>query len=136
MSRDGNANEQLPAGGSVGAAISNAVVRVMHDYTGRGPTRARTLIGDGVILVVVDDALTKGERRLVEEGDAQTVLAMRVSFQRAMRGDLTDVVEDLSGRRVTAFMSANHVEPDMACEVFLVDRDEPADPAMGPRESE
>src|SRR4051794_35621510 len=116
------ADEHLASGGAVGAAISNAVVRVMHEHTGRGPTRARTLIGDGIIMVLVDDALTKAERRLVEAGEAPAVLGIRVTFQRAMRRDLTEVVESLSGRHVTAFMSANHVEPDMACEVFIVDR--------------
>ena len=115
------ANEQLAGGGQVGAAISNAVVSVMHDYTGRGPTQARTLVGDDIVIVVVHDSLTTAERHLVEDGERRSVLDMRVSLQRTMRGALTEAVEGLSGRTVSAFMSANHIEPDLACEVFMLE---------------
>jgi hypothetical protein len=37
-------------------------------------------------------------------------------------------VEELTGRTVTAFMSANHIDPDLAAELFVL---EPA-PEMAP----
>ena len=46
---------------------------------------------------------------------------MRTSMQRTMRGALTEAVEGPSGRRVSAFMSANHADPDLACEVFMLE---------------
>jgi hypothetical protein len=30
-------------------------------------------------------------------------------------------VEEISGRRVSAFMSANHLEPDLAVEIFVLE---------------
>ena len=38
-----------------------------------------------------------------------------------MRNELTAAVEGLTRRKVVAFMSASHVEPDLAAEVFVLD---------------
>ena len=37
-----------------------------------------------------------------------------------MRHDLIAGIEDILGRKVTAFMSDNHIDPDVAVEVFLL----------------
>jgi len=60
----------------------------MSDYTGRGPTRARTYLHDDLVTVLVQDTLTKGERRLVEAGRAEVVMDMRKEFQDTMQRDL------------------------------------------------
>ena len=117
MSSDQTAH---PNGGQLASAISNRVVRVITDYTGRGPTRARTYLNDDLVSVVVRDSLTKGERSLVADGKTEVVLRMRKHFQDAMRRDLVAAVEELTGREVVAFFSANHVEPDAALESFLL----------------
>jgi hypothetical protein len=38
-----------------------------------------------------------------------------------MRDDLVKVVEDALDRKVIAFMSTNHIDPDMAVEVFVLE---------------
>ena len=38
-----------------------------------------------------------------------------------MRDDLVKVVEDAIDRKVIAFMSTNHIDPDMAVEVFVLE---------------
>lgn len=93
---------------------------MFSEYTGRGPTRARTYVQDDLISVVVQDTLTKGERTLVGDGKAEIVLRMRREFQDTMRGDLVAGVEELTGREVIAFFSANHIDPDAALETFLL----------------
>ncbi len=103
------------------AAISEAMVRLLHDYTGRGPTRARTTIGDDLIVCVLADTLTKSERRLVEAGEEQMVLDQRFTFQRLMREEAITAIEGASGRKVAAFMSTNHIEPDLAVETFVLE---------------
>ncbi len=105
---------------SLSAAISNAVVGLLHDYTGRGPTRARTTIGPDTIVVTLRDSLTKAERTLAERGQALEVLAMRRAFQDTMREDLIAAVEQLTGRSVEAFLSDNLYDPDVAVEIFLM----------------
>ena len=108
--------------GSMSAAISNAVVGLLHDYTGRGPTHARTTIGPDAIVVTLRDSLTKAERTLASCGQAVEVLAMRRAFQNTMREDLIAAVERLTGRQVEAFLSDNLHEPDVAVEIFLMER--------------
>src|SRR4051794_14388070 len=76
------------ATGSLAAAISNGVVRLMNEYTGRGPTRARTYISDDLVSVVLRDTLTKGERSLVADDKTELVLSTRKAFQITMRDEL------------------------------------------------
>jgi uncharacterized protein YbcI len=114
-------------GGPLAASISNGVVRLLLEYTGRGPTRARTHMTDELISVVLEDTLTKGERSLVEDGETTLVLNARKAYQRTMRRDLIALVEDETGRKVRAFLSDNHMEPDIAIESFLLEP-QPAQP--------
>jgi uncharacterized protein YbcI len=104
----------------VTAEISTAAVRLLREYTGRGPTKARTTISEDHVVIVLGDLLTKGERNLVESGKGDRVLSLRRDFQLAMREDLIAMVEEHVGRQVVAFMSDNHVDPDLAIEVFIL----------------
>ena len=92
----------------------------VSEYTGRGPTKARTHISDDVVTVMLRDTLTKGERSLVSDGREELVLSMRKAFQRTMRSDLVAGVEEILGRKVIAFFSDNSIDPDAAAEVFLL----------------
>lgn len=107
--------------GQLSAAIANSVVHTLGEHTGRGPTRARAYVHRDAITVLLQDTLTKGERRLVSEGHAGVVLRTRSLFQDMMRNELVTSVESLTGRTVAAFMSANHVDPDMAVETFVLE---------------
>jgi uncharacterized protein YbcI len=107
--------------GETAAKISNAVVKVLHEYTGRGPTKAKTYIGDELVSVVLADTLTRGERTLVAGGGDQTVLDVRKDYQRMMRTALVGAVEGITGRKVIAFMSDNHIDPDYAVESFVLE---------------
>jgi len=121
-----------PAAGSVTAAISNAAVRIMSEFTGRGPTQAHTSIRDDVVLVVMRETLTKSERTLLANGEGDFVLEMRERLQLTMRKALIDAIEMLVQRKVIAFMSADHLEPDMAAEIFVLEpRAEP--PLIAPQ---
>jgi uncharacterized protein YbcI len=110
-----------PSGTSVHASISNRVVQLMSAYTGRGPTRAWTSIDQDLVTVVLRDTLTKGERSLVADGRGDLVLSMRKAYQDTMRTDLVAAVEELLGRRVIAFLSDNHIDPDVAIESFVLE---------------
>ena len=107
--------------GSIAAAISNATVKLLNEYTGRGPTKAKTTISRDLIAVVLQDTMTKAERTLAANGEVKFVLDMRHRFQLAMRDHLVAAVEQLSERKVIAFMSDNHIDPDMAVEVFVLE---------------
>jgi len=68
------------------------------------------------------DTLTKGERSLVDDGRRELVLAARKAYQQTMRTDLIALVEQLSERRVVAFLSDNHLDPDIAVESFVLEQ--------------
>ena len=51
------------------------------------------------------------------------VLDYRAEFQAAMREDAIASIEELTGRKVMAFMSANHIAPDLAAELFVLEPD-------------
>ena len=54
-------------------------------------------------------------------GHEQGVLHTRGVFQALMRDELVAAVEGLTGRTVAAFMSANHIDPDIAVETFVLE---------------
>jgi uncharacterized protein YbcI len=103
---------------SLRASLSDVVVRITAEYTGRGPTRASTILNGDWVVVTLTDTLTKGERKLAENGRGTFVREARRAYQDAMRSELVAEVEALTQRRVTAFLSDNHIEPDVAIEAF------------------
>ena len=114
--------EQEPTlNGPLSLTISNTVVGLLREYTGRGPTKARTSIRDNVVLVMLEQTLTKGEQSLVSKGREDKVLEIRHEFQNAMRQECCDRVAELTGRTVVAFLSANHIDPDIGMEIFVLD---------------
>ena len=121
--KEGSMTSQDPRApdGQVTASITKAVVGVFRDYTGRGPTKARTFLNDNLVQVLLEDTLTTPERQLAQDGQEEFVLEIRRKFQATMRSDLTKAVEDLGGRKVIAFMSDNTIEPDLALETFVVE---------------
>ncbi len=76
------------------------------------------------------DTLTKGERSLVADGRSMLVLDLRKACQNTMGDEIVAAVEELTGRKVIAFLSDNHIDPDVAVESFVREaRDEPNNPA-------
>jgi uncharacterized protein YbcI len=106
---------------SAAAEISQAAVRLLREYTGRGPTKSRTMIDRDSVMILLGDTLTRGERRLVETGKGDRVLQLRHEFQMVMREELIAAVEEAVNRKVIAFMSDNHIDPDLAVEVFVLE---------------
>jgi uncharacterized protein YbcI len=107
--------------GAAANSISNASVRTVREFTGRGPTKAKTVINRDSVTVLFEDTMTKAETGLIAAGKSDLVLQMRREIQRTMADALIAIVEGVMQRKVIAFMSDNHVEPDMAVEVFVLE---------------
>jgi uncharacterized protein YbcI len=110
-----------PEGSALGAAISRAIVHQLAESTGRGPTKSRTTIDRDLIVVVLQNTLTSGERYLADNGRSAQVLDMRAAYQEAMSSACITAIEGLTNRTVAAFMSANHIDPDIAAEIFILE---------------
>ncbi len=117
---DGNGNG---LSGPVAADISNALVRLVREHFGKGPTQAKTLLHDDVVVTVLRGGFTQAEKTLYKAGRADVVHESRRAMQDVLEREMRAAVERLTGRRVAAFMSANHHEPDASVEVFLLERD-------------
>lgn len=107
--------------GSMAADLSRGVVKMISRYTGRGPTRARATVNTNVILVVMEDTLTKGEQNLVAAGEGDAVRSMRRTYQDAMRAEATEMVEAVTGRTVISSLSDIDVERNVAVEAFVLE---------------
>jgi uncharacterized protein YbcI len=112
--------EQQQVDGPLLASISRAVVRIVHEYTGRGPTKARTSIRDDIVVVMLQETLLKAEQSLIRDEKDRVVVEIRRTFQQTMREDLSAAVEMLTERKVIAFMSDSHLDPDYSVELFVL----------------
>jgi len=112
---------ERPVGNGPTATIATAAVQILHEYTGRGPTKAKTVVNENLVTIVLADTLTKGERTLVDAGHSDRVIKLRHDYQLIMRDALVGLVERELDRKVIAFMSQNHIDPDFAVEVFVLE---------------
>jgi uncharacterized protein YbcI len=112
--------EQQQVHGPLLASISRAVVRIVHEYTGRGPTKARTSIRDDIVVVMLQETMLKAEQSLIRDEKDRVVVEIRRTFQQTMREDLSAAVEMLTERKVIAFMSDSHLDPDYSVELFVL----------------
>lgn len=103
------------------AKISTELVQLHSRYYGKGPTKAKTHLVNDTVLCVLRGGFTTVERTLIETGEQQSVLQMRRSFQHVMEQEFRNVVEEASGRKVIAYMSAVHTDPDLAAELFILE---------------
>jgi len=102
--------------------VSSAIVGLYREHFGRGPTKAKTYAIDDVLVCVLRDGLTTVEKTLFARGKGSIVREMRSAFQEAVAARFTGAVEQLTGRRVVAFMSQAHVDPDLAVEIFFLEK--------------
>ena len=110
------------SGGRLLAQISTAIVGLLREHYGRGPMKAKTYAIDDVILVVMrGSGFTALEQTHMDSGRPGRVVAMREEFQEMMAKRYKDTIEELTGRRVVAFLSQAHVDPDITIEMFFVD---------------
>jgi uncharacterized protein YbcI len=114
-------SEQL-TGGVLLSAISTKIVAMLREHYGRGPMKAKTYVLDDLIVCVLRNGHTPIEQTMMEEGEPQKVLEMRRDFQRMMGLRYKEMIETLTDRKVVAFLSQTHVDPDITMEIFFVDR--------------
>jgi uncharacterized protein YbcI len=108
-------------GGELNAAVTREVVRIHTAAIGRGPRKSYSFHSGDTLITVLLEVLTRAEQNLVSYGEGDAVLAMRRLSQRAMAAEMKAAVARLTGRRVLAFMSDNHLDPDMAVQVFILE---------------
>jgi uncharacterized protein YbcI len=74
-----------------------------------------------IVVVMRGSGFTPLEQTIMDSGQPERVVTMRHDFQQIMTKRFTDVIEELTGRNVVAFLSQAHVDPDVTIEMFFVD---------------
>jgi uncharacterized protein YbcI len=107
-------------GGSRSLEISNAMARLHKQYVGRGPANSRTTIDGDLVVVLLEGGYTRAEQTLEDNDKGDLVAAGRLGLQDAMRQAMVDVVQEILGRSVHSFMSANDLKRNLQVEVFVM----------------
>jgi uncharacterized protein YbcI len=115
--------QQELSGGELLAAISNRIVAILRENYGRGPMKAKTYaLDDMIVCVMRESGFSAVEQTMMDSGEPERVIDMREDFQRVMAVRYREEIERLTGRKVVAFLSQAHVDPDITMEIFFVDR--------------
>jgi len=109
------------AHGDVLTAISDGMVGLLKEFYGRGPTRTKTYYEDDLVVCLLRGGFSRVEQTLLDGGRGDSVIRQRMEFQELMRARFEGVIEEATGRRVIGFMSGNQQDPDIMCEVFILD---------------
>jgi uncharacterized protein YbcI len=109
--------------GSIAAAISEAIVAIYREHTGKGPEQVKTYINDDAVFSVRRGSHTAAEHTLHRGGRDDLVREGRDALRDILRQELIGTVEQLTDRRVSAFLSTSHLDPDVAVDVWLFERD-------------
>jgi uncharacterized protein YbcI len=103
------------------AQISTGLVQLHSRFYGKGPTKAKTHMVNDTVISILRGGFTTVERTLIDQGNVDAVYAMRRSFQMAMEEQFTAVVQEATDRKVIAYMSQIHEDPDLAVEIFVLE---------------
>ncbi len=102
-------------------AVTEAMIGLHVRYHHRAPVTAKTLLlGGDLLACVMGGVYTDVEKTMIEIQRTTIVQETRSAFQTAMQHKFIAAVELLSGRDVLAFISNQHVGPDMEIELFLL----------------
>ena len=112
-------------GGRLLVEVSNRVVSLFRDFSGKGPSACKTYwAGPDMVVVLLRGGFTIAEQTLYEGGHQKSVRDSRHALQDTLQGRMTDIIEELTRRNVVAFMSASHQDPDLQVELFLLEPEE------------
>ena len=102
--------------------ITNAMVRIYKEQLGRGPTKARTnYAGPDTLVSTLENSLTAAEANMLALDEHQRVREIRTFFQHASERDFVGAVEQITGRKVRAFVSGTDTHQDVSSEVFYLE---------------
>ena len=113
-------DSDLLKGSLLTEAISAAMVELYAEHYHHDRTTATTYINENVVVCIMENILTASESDDVADGSARKVIDGRVAFQENSEDEFTEAIERLTGRPVSAFLSANQTTPGVACELFFL----------------
>jgi uncharacterized protein YbcI len=97
-------------------------VKLQKQYWGKGPESAKAYVMDDLLLIVMRGGMTVAEKTMLQADHPDSVRATRQEFENLMAERLTDMVEDVTGRKVLTYQSQILFDPDLVVELFVFDK--------------
>jgi uncharacterized protein YbcI len=113
--------DQHPSTGTKLAALSDGLVKLHKDVCGRGPTHARSFAAGDAVVCLLHGGLTRAEKTLLENDNADAVAEQRRSLYTVMKPQAIRLAEEVLGHRVTAMTLAADPVNELETAVFLLD---------------
>jgi len=112
-----------PSAGQISDQIAREILQIHEESYGKGAGKAHALVGDGFVVVVLDELeLLPNEQFLVEKGEGDTVIQVRSRYQQAIESTFSAAIERATGRRVVGFTSSTNIdEPRFVAEIFKLE---------------
>jgi uncharacterized protein YbcI len=101
--------------------VSNAMVQLYKELFGRGPTKVRTsYAGPDLLVTTLENSLTPIEQTMANKGEHERLRDLRMHFQYMSEDAFVGVVEQITGRKVRAFVSGVDARRDVSSELFYL----------------
>jgi uncharacterized protein YbcI len=102
--------------------LSNAMVRLYKELFGRGPTKTKTsFAGPDLLVSTLEHSLTPIESHMALAGEHERLRDLRLHFQHLNEDQFVRTVEQITGRKVRAFVSGVDTKRDVAAELFYLE---------------
>ena len=108
--------------GQIEAEISDAMVRLQREQTGRGPNQAHTYIVADMVIVRMQEVLTPAERQLTGNPHGQSLIKQfHQQMHEIARKQLEGIVERGTGCRVTSIHNDVSTKSGEQVTIYVLD---------------
>ena len=120
--------------GQIEAEISDAMVRLQREHTGRGPNQAHTYIIHDLVIVRMQEVLTPAERQLTGKPYGQSLVKQfHQQMHEIAREQLERIIEEHTGAKVLSIHSDVSTKTGEQVAIYVLDQNLEA---VLPRKSE
>jgi uncharacterized protein YbcI len=109
--------------GQIEAEISDALVKLQREQTGRGPNQTHTYIVEDLIIVRMQEVLTPAERQLTGNPHGQSLIKQfHQQMHEIARKQLEKIIEQLTGCRVLSVHNDVSTKTGEQVSIYVLDR--------------
>jgi uncharacterized protein YbcI len=112
-----------PVDSSAGAsadAIGRQVLALVREHSANGATEANVVVAADLVVVTLTGCLTPAAQEVAGAGRDDLALRTRDLLRDGIRAEATAIVSEVTQTPVTAYLTAQHHEPDLALLVFYL----------------
>jgi uncharacterized protein YbcI len=117
--------DRMPHGktkGQLEAEISDAMVKLQREQTGRGPNQAHAYILEDMVIVRMQEVLTPAERQLTGNPHGQSLIKQfHQQMHEIARSQMEEIIEAHTGCKVTSIHSDVSTKSGEQMAIFVLD---------------